>query len=168
MSHKNLMVPLIIAALSILNVSAKDALSTYDSHKKIYSSKTMNPHYVGPIFATGGAMTDINRFISDMAPEKIGQFDQNSLTLFETAPLKNQVYTFKKVKAYQVEKNDAKFTIMQMKGKIDGDKFEVIVEIRTGSNHDRTITVYKNGVASILILWVDNAKITPKKSDVQI
>lgn len=167
MLHKNLIAISVILIAITFNAFSKDALSVYDSHKKIYSSKTLNPHYVGPVFATGGAMTDINRLIRDMAPEKIGEFSTNSFTLFETAPLKNQVFTFNKVKAYKVTKDKKEFTVMHMKGSIEQDKYEIIVEILPGSNYDRTITVYKNGVASILILWVDNTKIIQKKSDIE-
>lgn len=165
MLNKNLIVSLVILISSACSTFSKDALSTYDNHKRLYSSNSINPHYVGPVFATGGAMTDINRLIRNMAPEKIGEFSTNSFTLYETAPLKNQVFTFKKVKAYKVMKDDKEFTVMQMKGRINNDEFEIIVEIQEGSNYDRTITIYKNKVASILILWVDNAKIIQKKSD---
>lgn len=165
MLNKNLTIILVILISFACSTFSKDALSLYDSHKKLYSSNSLNPHYVGQVFATGGAMTDINRLIQDMAPEKIGEFSTNSFTLYETAPLKNQIFTFKKVKAYKVTKDNNEFTVMQMKGKIDNDKFEIIIEIQEGSNYDRTITIYKNKVASILILWVDNAKIIQKKSD---
>jgi hypothetical protein len=167
MLNKNLIAVLIVTILSVMNVSAKDALSVYESHKRIYSSKTLNPHYVGPVFATGGAMTEINRLIKNMDPEKIGEFSTNSLTLFETAPLKNQVFNFKKIKAYKVRKDGNEFTVLHMKGKIDSVKYEIVIEVREGSNYDRTITIYKNNVASILILWIDNIKIIQKKSDLE-
>jgi hypothetical protein len=168
MSNKNLMTILIVAVLSIVNVSAKSILGLYDSHKKIYTSKTLNPHYVGPLFATGGAMTDINRMISDMAPEKIGSFTSNSLTLIESAPRENQVYTFKNVKAYKVSKDTSSFTIMHMKSKMNGEKYDILVEINEGSNYDRTITIYKDGKPLTLILWLDNSKITQKKNNSEI
>lgn len=164
MSNKNLMTILIVAVLSIINVSAKNILSLYDSHKKVYTSKTMNPHYVGPLFATGGAMTDINKMISDMDPEKIGNFTSNSLTLIESDPIPNQVYTFKKVEAYKVSKDSSSFTIMYMKSKMNGESYDILVEVKEGSNYDRTITIYKDGKPLTLILWLDNSKITQKKT----
>lgn len=164
MLNKNLMVALMVVMVSILNGYSKNILSIYDSHKKVYSSKSINPHYVGPIFCTGGAMSDINRYIKDMAPENIGSFSSNSLTINETAPLKNQVYTFKKVEAYAVTKDGSSFTIMHMKSKIGKDKFDILVDVKGGPNFDRTITIYKNNVATALILWVDNSKIIQKKT----
>ena len=168
MPNKNLMTILIVAVLSIVNVSAKSILSLYDSHKKVYTSKTLNPHYVGPLFATGGAMSDINRMISDMAPEKIGSFTSNSLTLIESAPRENQVYTFKSVKAYKVSKDTSSFTIMHIKSKMNGESYDILVEIKEGSNYDRTITIYKDGKPLTLILWLDNSKITQKKNNSEI
>jgi len=159
---------LILVALSIISASAKDVLSIYDSHKKIISSKTLNPHYVGPVFATGGAMTDIRRYITDMAPAKVAQFDESSLTIFETAPISNQVFNFKKVTTYEVHKDNEDFTVMHMEGKTDTELFDIIVEMREGSNYDRTVTVYKNKKADILILWLDSTKLTPKKADINI
>jgi hypothetical protein len=160
---------LIVAVLSIVNVSAKSILSLYDSHKKVYTSKTLNPHYVGPLFATGGAMGgDVNRMISEMDPEKIGSFSSNSLTLIESAPRENQVYTFNKIKSYKVSKDTSNFTIMHMKSKMNGESYDILVEIKEGSNYDRTITIYKDGKPLTLILWLDNSKIIQKKNNPEI
>jgi hypothetical protein len=169
MSNKNLMTILIVAVLSIMNVSAKNILSLYDSHKKVYSSKTLNTHYVGPLFATGGAMSgDVNRMISEMAPENIGSFSSNSLTLIESAPRENQVYTFKKVKCYSVTQDSTTFNILHIKSKIGSEKYDIIVEMKKGPNYDRTITIYKDGKPLTLILWLDNSKITQKKNNSEI
>lgn len=109
-------------------------------------------------------MTDINRMITNMAPENIGSFTSNSLTLIETAPIQNQVYTFKKFDAYKVTKDGTSFTIMHMKSNVGKDKFDILVEMKEGPNYDRTITIYKNNVATTLILWVGNSKIIQKKT----
>lgn len=164
MLNKKLMITLIVITVSVLNGYSKNILNIYDSHKKLYSSKTMYPCYVGPIFCTGGAMTDINRMITNMAPENIGSFTSNSLTLIETAPIQNQVYTFKKFDAYKVTKDGTSFTIMHMKSNVGKDKFDILVEMKEGPNYDRTITIYKNNVATTLILWVGNSKIIQKKT----
>lgn len=162
----------IIAVLTILIVfsscSSKNILSIYDSHKKIYTSKSINPHYVGPIFCTGGAMSNINRVIYDMDPEKIGKFTPNSLVLFESDTTKNQVYTFKKVKSYQVTKDDNSSNILAIKSKIGKEKYDIIIEMNEGKNFDRTITIYKDGKALTLVLWVDNARIIQKRGSLNI
>ena len=174
MSRKNLIIILIVALISILtglsifNFQEKSILSAYDSHKKVFTSNTLNPHYVGPLFATGGAMTDINRMITNMAPEKVGSFTSNSLTLIESAPRENQVYTFKKVKAYRVTKDTSSFTIMYMKSKMNGEDYEIVFEIKDGPTYDRTITIYKDIKPKIMILWLDNSKIIQKKNNSEI
>jgi hypothetical protein len=168
MLTNKLIIGMAVIVVSIVNVSAKNILNIYDSHKKVYSSKTMNPHYVGPIFATGGAMADINRLIKEMDPEKVGNLTCNNLTLIESAPLKNQVYTFKKVKAYQVKKSTSNFSVILLKSTMNGENYDILIEIKEGPNYDRTITVYKDGKPQTLILWLDNSKITQKKSNPEI
>jgi hypothetical protein len=164
MLNKNLMILLTVTLMSTINVSAKNILSIYDSHKKIYTSKTLNPCYVGPLFTTGGAMTEVNRYISEMAPEKIGKFMSNSLTLIETDTLLNQVYSFNKVIAYEVTKDTSKFNVMYMESTMNEEKYDIVVEIKEGSKYDRIITIYKNFKSTILILWLDNSKIIQKKA----
>jgi hypothetical protein len=156
---------IVILLVSATSLFSKNAISNYDTHKSLYTRKTLNPHYVGPIFATGGAMTDINRYITDMAPEKIGAFETNNLTIIDTI---NQVYFFNKVQAYTVTKNGESFSVLYMKSKMNNEKYEIIVEIKEGSNFDRTIWVYKNGVKKIIILWVDNSRIVQKKHSDEI
>jgi hypothetical protein len=159
-----------IVTILIIAVScfSKDVLSIYDHKKVLYTSRTINPHYVGPIFATGGAMSDINRYISNMEPTKIGWATSNSIVLIESDTTKNQVYIFNKTKAYQVTKDGANFPILFIKSKIGKEKYDIIIEMKEGKNFDRTIIVYKGGKALTMILWVDNARIVQKLGDVNI
>jgi hypothetical protein len=159
---------LTVILMSVINISAKNILSIYDSHKKLYTSKSLNPAYIGPLFATGGAMTDINRYINNMAPEKIGHFTSNTLVLIETDTLLNQVYTFNKVTAYNVTKDTNSFNIMHIVGTLGGEKYDIIVEIKEGPEYDRIITIYKNLKPITIILWLDNSKITQKKAPTTI
>jgi hypothetical protein len=168
MLNKNFRIILIVTLLSVISISAKDILSIYDSHKKIYSSKTLNPSYVGPLFSTGGAMTEVNRYISEMAPENIGRLSSNKLVLIETDTLLNQVYTFKKVTAYKVTKDNNSFNIMYMSCTMNGEKYDIVVEIKEGPEYDRVITIYKNFKAMTMILWLDNSRITPKSHNDEI
>jgi hypothetical protein len=98
----------------------------------------LNPCYVGPLFTTGGAMTEINRYISEMAPEKIGHFTSNNLVLIETDTLQNQIYTFSKVTAYKVTKDSNSFNIMYLKCIMGGEEYEIVVEIAL-SRYTRTL-----------------------------
>ena len=113
-------------------------------------------------------MSNINRVIYDMDPEKIGKFTPNSLVLFESDTTKNQVYTFKKVKSYQVTKDDNSSNILAIKSKIGKEKYDIIIEMNEGKNFDRTITIYKDGKALTLVLWVDNARIIQKRGSLNI
>lgn len=168
MLNKNLIIMLTVILMSVINISAKNILSIYDSHKKLYTSKTLNPAYIGHLFATGGAMTDINRYITDMAPENIGHFTSNTLVLFETDTLLNQVYTFNKVTAYKMTKDTNNFNIMYMSCTMNGEKYDIIVEIKEGPEYDRIITIYKNLKPITIILWLDNSRITQKKAPTTI
>jgi hypothetical protein len=168
MLNKKLMIALMVVFISFVNSYSKSILSIYDSHKKILSSKTMNPHYVGPIFCTGGAMSDINRVIKDMEPVKIGEFTPNSLVLIESDTTKNQVYTFEEIKSYRVTKGEKSFTILAIKSKIGKEKYDIIIGMNEGKNFDRTITIYKDGKALTLILWVDNARIIQTRGSLDI
>ena len=163
-----ILVVIATAILSIVDLTQKDAMSQYGNHKKLFTRSEINPHYVGPVFSTGGAMTDINRYITDMAPALVAKFDKNSFTLFETAPIEDQIFNFKKVNTYKIERDTEEFTVMQMKGDNKDGSFEILVEIKEGANFDRTITVYKNGKRDMLILWLDNQNIKLKKADVNI
>lgn len=168
MLNKNLMIMLTVVLMSTICTSAKNILSIYDSHKKIYTSKTLNPAYIGPLFTTGGAMTEINRYISDMNPENIGHFTGNTLVLVETDTLLNQVYSFDKVAAYKVTKDTNNFNIMYIESTMNGEKYEIIVEIKEGPKYDRIITIYKNLKAMTRILWLDNSKVTQKSHNNEI
>ena len=163
-----MMILLTVVFMCIINASAKNIFSTYDSHKKIYTSKTLNPCYVGPLFTTGGAMTEVNRYITNMDPENIGHFSSNKLVLVETDTLLNQTYTFNKVTAYKVTKDTNSFNIMYMRCTMNGEKYEIVVEIKDGPRYDRIITIYKNLKATTLILWLDNSRVIQKKDPTNI
>jgi len=158
-----------IIALSVLVLTvcsfSKDALSNYDNHKSLYTSSKLNPFYLGPIFSTGAAMKEINRYIADMSPENIGKFESNNLTLIDTV---NQVFSFKKVKSYKVSQKGESFPILYMKSTLNNEKYELIVEIKEGSNYDRIIKIFKDGVQITMILCVDNNNIIQKKAPTNI
>lgn len=146
-------------------VSSKTILNKYHVIKKIYTCKNLGTYYCGPIISTGGAMTDIKRYISDMEPENIGNLNKKTIELYESDTTNNFRISFKKIKAYQVCADNDTFNILHIKCR---DNYEIVIELREGMNFHRSIWIYKNKKSRTLILALDNYKIDFKKTSIEI
>lgn len=156
---------LVISLTTQPSIASKTLLNKYQIIEKLYTSKNLNTLYCGPIFATGGAMSDIKRYIKDMPPEKVGKFEKKTITLFEPDSTQNFELNFKKINAYKILSENDTFNIIHIKCR---DNYDIVIELQEGSNFDRSIWIYKEGEPKTLILTVDNLKITPKKHDITI
>ncbi|MDD5650184.1 MAG: hypothetical protein PHF86_07210 [Candidatus Nanoarchaeia archaeon] len=138
-------------------------LKIYDSVELEDSANEMSSVYTGPLVATGGAITDINKFIKEMKPTKIGYIESNKIILFDEP---NEVFSFKTIKYYNVRKNNETFYIIQIDAqKEDKEQYEIIIELNEGPNYDRTLNIYKNNKPYILILWIENTRLIQKKNN---
>lgn len=146
-------------------ILSKTLLNKYQIIEKLYTSRNLNTLYCGPIFATGGAMSDIKRYITDMPPENVGKFEKKTITLFEPDSTQNFELNFKKIKAYKIKFENDTFNIIHIKCR---NNYDIVIEIREGSNFDRSIWIYKKGEPKTLILTIDNLNITPKKANLTI
>lgn len=168
MKTKTIMTMIVILAVSLNIWAKKSILENYETKSKVYSSKTINAYYTGPIFATGGAMSDINRYIKDMEPTKIGGIEKNSITLIESDTLENQIYKFNKATCYKVTSKGQSFSIIYMKCKMNAEEYEIVIELKEGPNYDRTLNIFKDNKPTVLILCVDNNRIVQKKGELDI
>jgi hypothetical protein len=146
---------ILIVAMSFSN----SALKNYDHYEYDDSISEMSSVYTGPLVATGGAMTDINRLIKEMEPTKIGSIESNKIILIDEP---NEVYIFNCVKYYKVTQNVDTFYVMKIDSKMNNQDYEIIIELRSGVNYDRTLNIYKNGKPHTLILWIENTRLVPK------
>lgn len=155
MLNKIMVLCILITAMSFSNT----ALNNYDHYEYDDSISEMSSVYTGPLVATGGAMTDINRFIKEMEPTKIGSIESNKITLIDDP---NKVYTFNYVKYYKVIQNIDTFYVMKIDSKMNNQDYEIIIELRNGPNYDRILNIYKNGKPHTLILWIENTRLVSK------
>jgi hypothetical protein len=160
---------LILSFIVILMISLTTQkpilLGKYQIIEKLYTSTNLNPSYCGPIFATGGAMSDIKRYIKDMPPERIGKFEKKTITLFEPDSSQDMKLNFKKISAYRIFSKNDTFNILHIKCR---DNYDIVIELQEGSNYDRSIWIYKKGEPKVLILTIDNIRIKQKNIHLKI
>jgi hypothetical protein len=155
----------IVILLISLTTQSPRLLNKYQIIKKLYTSRNLNTSYCGPIFATGGAMSDIKRYIKDMPPEKVGKFEKKTITLFEPDSSQNFKLNFKKIKAYKILSENDTLNILHIKCR---DSYDIVIELQEGANFDRSIWIYKKGKPKILILTIDQLKMAQKKLHMKI
>jgi len=135
-------------------------MDQYESKSLIGISKELNPYYTGPLLATGGAIADMNRYIEKMEPNKIGTIEKRSITLLDTI---DQVYTFKWVKTYTVTQDSAEFNVYYIKAKMNGERYDIIIELRWTDYYDRILRIYKDDEPHTLVLWIGTIKVKQKR-----
>lgn len=159
------------ACLTVLMVALSYAgpMDLYDSKSFKGSSKEINPYYTGPLCATGGALSDINKYIEKMDPTIIGKVEPNQISLLDTSDL---IYTFKRVRLYEVEnkKEGLKFCVLHIKAKMNNVPYEIVVELRGNITYDRILRIYQNGKPHTVVLWKDlnSDQTAPKKETIAI
>lgn len=136
-----------------------NVLSIYDSYTFDETDSVMSSVYTGPLFATGGANSDINRYIKEMNPEKIGFIESNKITLIDSI---NEVYSFDSVNYYEVIKETDTFYVIKILAQMNNEKYDIVIELRNGPNYDRVLNIYKNGKPYTLILWIESSRLKQK------
>jgi len=152
----------LILTLAIVALSSANVLEQYESKSLLSKSKGLNPHYAGPLCITGGALADMNKYIEKMEPTKVGTVTANSISILDSVPL---TYTFKRVKTYTVTQDNAKYNVYYMKAKMDGERYDIIIELRGTHYYDRILRIYKNDEPHSLMLWIDTLRVIQKKEE---
>lgn len=161
---KNYRILLLFCCLiSCSSVLSKELPGGYKILKPLGIDRSMNPHYLGKIWATGGAIADMNKYIKQMNPLNIGTLKPNQLIITGDDTHENEIFSFNKVKCYTVSLNQDTFNVYNMKAKKENETFNIIIELREGHHYDRTINIYKGQIPYMLILWKETLKIKPKK-----
>jgi len=143
---------------SICMIIHGNVLSIYDSVRYDETDSVMSSAYTGPIFASGGA--DSGHIIKEMQPEKIGYAkDKQIILIGDTA---NEIYSFDSITYYEVSKNGESFYIIKILATYNLSTYDIIIELRHGSNFDRVMTIYKNGKPDLLVLWVETMRMKQK------
>lgn len=153
----------LVSCVLITSVPSKTLPGGYKTIESLGTSQSINTHYTGTIWATGGAIADMNKYIRKMDPTNIGTLKPNQLTIHGDTTHKKETYSFKKVKCYKVSLNNDTFTVYSLKAKKENQKYHIIIELREGPHYDRIINIHKNKKPYMLILWKDNILIKPLK-----
>jgi len=144
--------------------SKEDLLKVYGHYKADEIVTMMPTPYIGPLFVTGMASYDMNRFIKKMEPTKIGSIDSNRITLIGEDSLKDEIYIFKTIQYYEVSKDFDTFFVAMIDAQRDNKIYEILIELKDGPNYDRTLKIFQNKKPYALFLWVENMRLVQKKN----
>jgi hypothetical protein len=142
-------------------VLSKELTGGYKVLKSLGTDKSINSHYLGKIWATGGAIADLNKYIPKMDPLDIGTLKPNELTINGDDSHKKEIFSFRKIKCYTDSLNQDTFNVYSMKAK--KENYHIIIELRKGPHYDRIINIYKEQQPYMMILWKETLRIKPKK-----
>jgi len=144
----------------VLSASIANPMDQYKSKHLSGISKNLNTHYTGPLCATGGAIADMNKYIERMEPTKIGTVTTNSFAIIDSTIL---TYTFKRVITYKVKEDSTTFYVYYMKAYMNGEQYEITIELRGNDYYDRILRIYKDDKPQTLILWIETLRVKQKK-----
>ena len=165
------MIKTLVVILAILSVCyGKNAMDMYDSYVEDDSLTEMVPVYVGPLYCTGAALRNLNsdttRYIERQAPNITGRVESNSIILNGDSIHPEEVYSFKMVKYYKVTQNNDTFFVMHMNAKMNNEKYEIIVDLRSASYYNRTIYIIRDNTPCFMILWLDKQYVLKRGKDI--